>query len=145
MSSQCYEWGFIIWWIGKHFSLKRDKTETAWSWTIYSNPHPKKTAKQIVKQVNFKRNVNAKINEERLKLWKMIFIINLLSHLIHIEYLNSTWNNYFSFSRQNCASFVIPWTVACQAPLSMGFSRQEYWIGCHFLSRNNYYLLIINH
>ena len=25
--------------------------------------------------------------------------------------------------------FVIPWTIACQAPLSMGFSRQEYWIG----------------
>ena len=22
-----------------------------------------------------------------------------------------------------------PWTVACQAPLSMGFSRQEYWGG----------------
>ena len=26
-------------------------------------------------------------------------------------------------------SFVIPWTVACQAPLSIGFSRQEYWSG----------------
>ena len=25
--------------------------------------------------------------------------------------------------------FVIPWTVACQALLSMGFSRQEYWSG----------------
>ena len=25
--------------------------------------------------------------------------------------------------------FVTPWTVACQAPLSMGFSRQEYWRG----------------
>ena len=25
--------------------------------------------------------------------------------------------------------FVIPWTVAHQAPLSMGFSRQEYWSG----------------
>ena len=25
--------------------------------------------------------------------------------------------------------FVIPWTEACQAPLSMGFSRQEYWSG----------------
>ena len=25
--------------------------------------------------------------------------------------------------------FVIPWTVACQAPLSMEFSRQEYWHG----------------
>ena len=23
--------------------------------------------------------------------------------------------------------FATPWTVACQAPLSMGFSRQEYW------------------
>ena len=22
-----------------------------------------------------------------------------------------------------------PWTVTCQAPLSMGFSRQEYWSG----------------
>ena len=25
--------------------------------------------------------------------------------------------------------FVTPWTVAPQAPLSMGFSRQEYWSG----------------
>ena len=25
--------------------------------------------------------------------------------------------------------YVTPWTVACQAPLSMGFSRQEYWNG----------------
>ena len=25
------------------------------------------------------------------------------------------------------------WTGACQTPLSMGFSRQEYWSGCHFL------------
>ena len=23
--------------------------------------------------------------------------------------------------------FVTPWTVVCQAPLSMGFSRQGYW------------------
>ena len=25
--------------------------------------------------------------------------------------------------------FVNPWTVACQAPLSMGLSQQEYWGG----------------
>ena len=25
--------------------------------------------------------------------------------------------------------FTTPWTAACQAPLSMGFSRQEYWSG----------------
>ena len=23
--------------------------------------------------------------------------------------------------------FVTPWTVACQAPLSMGFPKQDYW------------------
>ena len=26
-------------------------------------------------------------------------------------------------------TLVTPWTVACQAPLSMEFSRQEYWSG----------------
>ena len=30
--------------------------------------------------------------------------------------------------------FVTPWIVACQAPLSMGFSRQEYWSGLPFPS-----------
>ena len=30
--------------------------------------------------------------------------------------------------------FVTPWTVAQQAPLSMGFSRQEYWSGLPFPS-----------
>ena len=29
--------------------------------------------------------------------------------------------------------FVTPWTVACQAPLSMRFSRQEYWSGLPWL------------
>ena len=29
--------------------------------------------------------------------------------------------------------FATLWTVAHQAPLSMGFSRQEYWVGYHFL------------
>ena len=27
---------------------------------------------------------------------------------------------------------VIPWTVANQTPLSMGFSKQEYWSGLPF-------------
>ena len=28
--------------------------------------------------------------------------------------------------------FVTPWTGVCQAPLSMGFSKQEYWSGLPF-------------
>ena len=30
--------------------------------------------------------------------------------------------------------FVTPWTIACQAPPSMGFSRQEHWSGLPFPS-----------
>ena len=33
-----------------------------------------------------------------------------------------------------CLTLETPWTVACQAPLSMGFSRQEYWNGLPFPS-----------
>ena len=31
-------------------------------------------------------------------------------------------------------TFVTPWTVICQAPLPMGFPRQEYWSGLPFHS-----------
>ena len=31
-------------------------------------------------------------------------------------------------------SFVTPWMVACQSPLSVGFSKQEYWSGLPFPS-----------
>ena len=34
-------------------------------------------------------------------------------------------------------SFAIPRSVACQAPLSMGFSRQEHWSGLPFPSPGN--------
>ena len=33
--------------------------------------------------------------------------------------------------------FVNSWTVAHQAPLPMGISRQEYWMDCHALLQGN--------
>ena len=33
-----------------------------------------------------------------------------------------------------CPTLATPWTIAHQAPLSMGFSRQEYWSGLPFPS-----------
>ena len=39
---------------------------------------------------------------------------------------------------QSCQTLVTPWTIVCQAPLSMGFSRQEYWSGLPFLSPEDY-------
>ena len=44
--------------------------------------------------------------------WVYIHILLLLFSLLNHVQLSAT-----------------PWTVACQAPLSMGFSRQEYWSG----------------
>ena len=37
---------------------------------------------------------------------------------------------YAVLSRFSCVQlFATLWTIACQAPLSMGFSRQVYWSG----------------
>ena len=33
---------------------------------------------------------------------------------------------------QSCLTLCDPWTVACQAPLSVGFYWQEYWSGLPF-------------
>ena len=42
-----------------------------------------------------------------------------------------------------CDFFATLWTVDCQAPLSMGFSRQEYWSGLPFLPPGNLPNLVI--
>ena len=38
---------------------------------------------------------------------------------------------------QLCPTLAAPWTIAYQAPPSMGFSRQEYWSGLPFPSPGN--------
>ena len=35
---------------------------------------------------------------------------------------------------ESCPTLATPWTVACQAPLSTRFSKQEYWSGLPFPS-----------
>ena len=41
---------------------------------------------------------------------------------------------YICESLSHVQLFATPWTVACQAPLSMEFSRQGYWSGWPFSS-----------
>ena len=38
---------------------------------------------------------------------------------------------------KSCLTLVTPQTIACQAPLSMKFSMQEYWSGLPFPSPGN--------
>ena len=53
-------------------------------------------------------------------------------HLKLTQYCKSAIVKVKSLSRVRL--FATPWTVAYQAPPSMGFSRQEYWSGLPFPS-----------
>ena len=46
----------------------------------------------------------------------------------------SLWEGKVCMLVTQSGHFVTPWTVACRAPLSMEFSRQDYWSGLPFSS-----------
>ena len=70
--------------------------------------------------------------------------VSLYSFLLHIHLLSPFWIykacgwglGWVCVCKSlNCVwLFVIPWTLASQVPLSMGFSGQEYWSGLPFPS-----------
>ena len=71
------------------------------------------------------------------------FIFVLATSYMHFRLtLKKCWENEDEFSTYTSHvlsssvlsdSFVTPWTVAHQAPLSLGFPRQESWSGLRFL------------
>ena len=76
------------------------------------------------------------------------FLHNILPILLFGSIASSTWVTELIFHYSSCPLarrkwkwslshvplFVTPWTVAYQAPPSMGFPRQEYWSGLPFPS-----------
>ena len=50
-----------------------------------------------------------------------------------MRYTSKGWIVLLFLVTKSCDSSVTPWTAARQAPLSMGFSRQEHWSGLPFL------------
>ena len=70
--------------------------------------------------------------------------LGALPGLLPLSSTQRTWNSPVSLHLLPCTAimhactlscfscirlFAIKWTIVCQAPLSMGFSRQEYWSG----------------
>ena len=56
-------------------------------------------------------------------------------HIYTYTYANThACNSLLDFLPIHVRLFATPWTVAHQTPLSMGFSRQEYWSGLPFPS-----------
>ena len=58
------------------------------------------------------------------------FLPSYLCTAFYISLGHLKWNEVKSLS--SVLPFTTPWTVADQAPPSMGFSRQEYWSGLPF-------------
>ena len=92
-------------------------------------------------------------NSEHLAMWQALFWV-LLKHLLYV-FVNMvlmfsvpTWNSSFQGCKlchkhiqkmkvlvaQLCLTLCNPMGVSCQAPLSMGFLRLEYWSGSLFPS-----------
>ena len=71
--------------------------------------------------------------------------LGLCDHVLCHQLSNTSWTRGLlpselkakvkSLSRVQL--FATPWTVACQAPLSVGFPRHEYWSGLLFPSPGN--------
>ena len=72
--------------------------------------------------------------------WGISFLSPICSHLQSMEWLHQVMTLLsIDAIMYLCACmfshirlFVIPWNVSRQVPLSMGFSRQEYWSGLPF-------------
>ena len=66
----------------------------------------------------FQIGINSERNVNRL-LWSLNHLCTMTT-VVCVIYFSHVW------------LFVTLWTVACQAPLSMGFSSHEYWNGMPF-------------
>ena len=76
----------------------------------------------------------------------------VISHewaLAYFKYLNAANKLVYSEKKKvkslsHVQIFATQWTVAYQASVSMGFSRQEYWKICYFIGYHSYALSIFN-
>ena len=69
--------------------------------------------------------------------WASVFFYYHLPPLPNSLHFFRRWWWFGGLVAKSCPALATPWTVACQALLSMGFSRQEYWSGLPFPSPGN--------
>ena len=73
-------------------------------------------------------------NKHYIKGYIYIFMCVCVYIYVYIYVYLHTHHGGGGLAAKSYLTLATPWTVACQAPLSMGFSRQEYWSGLPFLS-----------
>ena len=57
---------------------------------------------------------------------------------LYFYFCSSKYGGGGGLVTKSCLTLVTPWTIACQAPLSMRFSWQEYWSGWPFSSLGDF-------
>ena len=70
----------------------------------------------------------------KIHFMNIFFTLGNIIYLSFKEYSLKVHCCYCLFAKLCPTLFATPWTRACQAPLSMGFLRQEYWNGLLFPS-----------
>ena len=93
-------------------SLQRTQVQS-----LVGKLRPHKPCCMAKKKKKTKKGKNNKTQNKVIDLSKSKYIINQSKCRMHAELLS------------HVQLFATPQTVACQAPLSMEFSRQEYWSG----------------
>ena len=98
--------------------------------------HPQQCEQSICSRDHWFRLciINIHVNLDKLLDLSFNSIICKISKWIHSLIGERLTKLKHSEVAQSCPTLCDPWTVACQAPLSMGFSRQEYWSGLPFPS-----------
>ena len=77
----------------------------------------------LSQKIQIKKLMKTKINGQNCKSWRFFFSL-----------LEEPLSPYVYLVTQSCLTLCDPWTVACQAPLTREFFRQEYWSGLPCLS-----------
>ena len=98
-----------------------------WEAPVYNNSIQKMCT--LLSQVDDsqKQCWTEEVNQRRIPtVWWYIYITHMTVKSESVSFAQVT----LSFVQL----FVIPWTVACQDPLSMGFPRKEHWRGLPFRS-----------
>ena len=107
------DWRAAIHGVAKSQTQQSDWTELNCGLMLYSNDNEWTTALPVITDES--HNVGWKKAEGRRSTYCLILCIYVCMRVLRRVQLLAT-----------------PWTIAYQAPLSMGFSRQEYWSGLSF-------------
>ena len=88
--------------------------------------------------IDFKQIIGISLNQN--KMYSRCKGLKIIKHLYTLKfkiiYTTTIRQDILSLSlvTKSCLTLATPYTIACQAPLSMRFSRQEYWSGLPFPS-----------